>query len=235
MASAADLRRYQRRQILQGMTTYGNTGYGSNINLDARSLDRLPGDFLANQEGYVFTTSPYAPSAEYESAGYQGTGSRGSGRGARGSNFYLFKKKPDRMAELRTEQQRLAGIQQETFNKQQADIAKQLKIVQSEKSAVAKMQEDYSNMLIAEAQRKKEAQEQAERDLLAQRKAAQESAQSAAANRLMEGRSPNLQIQPAGDAPRIGGTQQFRRRAVQRGTASPYKGLSKIQSGMVNV
>ena len=90
---SADRRRYERRQILARMQTYGNTGYGSNINLDARSLDRLPGDFLADQTGYVFSTSPYAPSAEYESAGYQGTGSRGSGRGAYSSNFYLFKKK----------------------------------------------------------------------------------------------------------------------------------------------
>jgi hypothetical protein len=74
------------------MQTYGNTGYGSNINLDARSLDRLPGDFLADQTGYVFSTSPYTPYG-YESAGYQGTGSRGSGRGARTASFYLFKKK----------------------------------------------------------------------------------------------------------------------------------------------
>jgi hypothetical protein len=33
----------------------------------------------------------------------------------------------------------------------------------------------------------------------------------------------------------MGGTSQFRRRALQQGTASPYKGLSTIQSGMVNV
>ena len=90
---SADRRRYERRQILARMQTYGNTGYGSNINLDARSLDRLPGDFLRDQTGYVFSTSPYVPSAEYESAGYQGRGSRGSGRGASPSNFYLFKKK----------------------------------------------------------------------------------------------------------------------------------------------
>ena len=222
--SAADMRRADRRNILQGMTIYGKSGYGSGINLDARSLDRLPGDFLANQEGYVFTTSPYAPSAEYESAGYQGSGSIGSGRGARGANYYLFKKKPDRMAELRAEQQRLAGIQQKQYETQQADIAKQLKIVQGEKSAVAKMQEDYSNMLIAEAQRKKEAEEQAQRDLQIQR-----------ANQARTGMSGNLQIQQAGSAPRTGGTQQFRRRPLQQGTSSPYKGLSTIASGMVNV
>ena len=55
---SADRRRYERRQSdLARMQTYGNTGYGSNINLDARSLDRLPGDFLADQTGYVFSTS----------------------------------------------------------------------------------------------------------------------------------------------------------------------------------
>mgnify|MGYP003117501304 CR=1 FL=1 len=225
-ASAADMRRADRRKLLEGMTLYGKQPgtYGSQVRLGSRALDALPGDFLSNQEGYVFTTSPYAPSAEYESAGYTGAGTIGSGRGAREANYYLFKKKPDRMAELRQEQQRLAGVQQKTFEAQQADIAKQLKIVQSEKSAVAKMQEDYSNMLIAEAKRKKEAEEQAKRDLQTQR-----------ANQAMAGLSGNLQIQPAGSAPRTGGTQQFRRRAIQRGTASPYKGLSTIQSGMVNV
>jgi len=130
----------------------------------------------------------------------------------------------ERIAPIRAEQQRLAGIQQASYEKQQADIAKQLQIVQGEKSAVAKMQQDYSNMLIAEAQRRKEAEEQAARDL-----------QTQTANAAMAGRSGALQIQGAGTTPRIGGTQQFRRRALQQGTSSPYKGLSTIQSGMVNV
>ena len=130
----------------------------------------------------------------------------------------------ERLAPIQAEQRRLAGIQQASYEKQQADIAKQLKIVQEEKSAVSKAQQDYTNMLIAEAQRKKEAEEQAARDLQTQR-----------ANQAMAGMSGNLQIQQAGNAPRTGGTQQFRRRALQQGTASPYKGLSAIQSGMVNV
>lgn len=125
---------------------------------------------------------------------------------------------------LRKEQARLAGIQQATFEKQQADLASQLKIIQGEKSAVAKMQEDYSNMLIKEAERRKQAEEEARIALQAQR-----------ANRMMEGQSANLQIQAAGTTPRTGGTQQFRRRALQQGTTSPYTGLSKISSGMVNV
>jgi hypothetical protein len=218
--SAADMRRADRRRVLQDMRTV----QGTNIGLDSRDLDRLPGFFLENPSAYTWSTSPYAPSDKYESAGFQAGGRIGSGRGSRSGNFYLFKEKPDRMAELRAEQQRLAGIQQKTYETQQADIAKQLKIVQGEKSAVSKMQEDYSNMLIAEAQRKKEAEEQAARDLQTQR-----------ANQAMAGMSGNLQIQQAGSAPRTGGTQQFRRRVLQQGTASPYKGLSTIQSGMVNV
>ena len=146
-------------------------------------------------------------------------------RGTAERQVPIFGRDPKAAEEdLRKEQARLAGIQQATFEKQQADLASQLKIIQGEKSAVAKMQEDYSNMLIAEAQRKKEAEEQAARDLQTQR-----------ANAAMAGMSGNLQIQQAGSAPRTGGTQQFRRRVLQQGTASPYKGLSTIQSGMVNV
>ena len=140
-------------------------------------------------------------------------------------NVPIFGRDPKAAEEdLRKEQARLAGIQQKQYETQQADIAKQLKIVQGEKSAVAKMQEDYFNMLIAEAQRRKEAEEQAARDLQTQQ-----------ANAAMAGRSGTLQIQGAGTTPRIGGTQQFRRRVLQQGTSSPYKGLSTIQSGMVNV
>ena len=224
--SAADMRRADRRKILQGMTIYGKDpgSYASQVQLDSRALDALPGDFLANQEGYVFTTSPYAPSAEYESAGYQGSGATGSGRGARASSFYLFKKKPDRLAELRAEQTRLAKIAEEQYKTQTADIAKQLKIVQDEKSAVSKMTQEYTKTLAEEAERRRKAQEEA-----------RIAAQTAAANRVMEGRSANLQIQGAGSVPRTGGTAQFRRRAIQQGTASPYKGLSTIASGMVNV
>ena len=201
--SRADIRRADRRKVLQNMKTVQGTGIG----LDARGLDRLPGFFLENPSAYTWSTSPYAPSNEYESAGFQTGGYTGSGRNVQGASFYLFQKKPDRMAELQAEQQRLAGIQQKQYETQQADIAKQLKIVQGEKSAVAKMQEDYSNMLIAEAQRKKEAEEQAQRDLQIQR-----------ANQARTGMSGNLQIQQAGSTPRTGGTQQFRRRPLHQGT-----------------
>ena len=41
--------------------------------------------------------------------------------------------------------------QEQLFKTQQADIAKQLKIIKGEKSAVSKLMEDYRNMLLEEA------------------------------------------------------------------------------------
>ena len=160
-------------------------------------------------------------------AGYYSAGAYTQQRGRGSSSYNLFKPLPSIQPQIdafkRQQEEGQAALTKQ-FETQQADIAKQLKIVQGEKSAVSKAQQDYSNMLIAEAQRKKEAEEQAARDLQSQR-----------SNQAMAGRSGSLQIQPAGGAPRMGGTSQFRRRALQQGTASPYKGLSTIQSGMVNV
>ena len=218
--SRADMRRADRRRVLQNVKTV----QGTNVGLDARGLDRLPGFYLENPSAYTWSTSPYAPSDKYESAGFSHRGYVGSGRGAREGSFYLFKERPDRLAELRAEQTRLAKIAEEQYKTQTADIAKQLKIVQDEKSAVSKMTQEYAKTLAEEAERRKKAQEEA-----------RIAAQTAAANRVMEGRSANLQIQGAGSVPRTGGTAQFRRRALQQGTASPYKGLSTIASGMVNV
>ena len=118
--------------------------------------------------------------------------------------------------------------QEEIFQAQQQDIADQLKIVQEEKSAVSKLSQEYSDMLIAEAERKKQAEEDARIALRTDR-----------ANLARAGQRGSLLIQPAGSTPRAtAGTQQFRRRAVQFGgatTGTPYTGLSRISSGMVNV
>jgi hypothetical protein len=164
-------------------------------------------------------------------AGYYSAGNYTKRNGRGRTELTLFKPLPSIQPQIdafkRQQEEGQAALTKQ-YETQQADIAKQLKIVQEDKSAVSKMQQDYSNMLIREAEARKKAQEQAARDLQIQQ-------QSAASNRLMEGRSANLQIQPAGGAPRMGGTSQFRRRALQQGTASPYKGLSTIQSGMVNV
>ena len=122
-------------------------------------------------------------------------------------------------AQRRAEQQR-----QQSAAQSQADIARQLKIIQEEKSAVAKMQQDYSDMLIREAEARKKAQEE---ERLALR--------TESANLARAGKAGSLQIQPAGTTPRTAGTQQFRRRKAQFGATTPYTGLSTIQSGMVNV
>tara|TARA_A100001201_G_C3992575_1_gene172006 strand:+ start:45 stop:662 length:618 start_codon:yes stop_codon:yes gene_type:complete len=121
-------------------------------------------------------------------------------------------------------QQQAEAQRQQSAAQSQADIARQLKIVQEEKSAVAKMQQDYSDMLIREAEARKKAQEE-EKAMFRARQA----------NQAMAGRAGALQIQGAGTTPRTAGTQQFRRRKAQFGTTTPYTGLSKIQSGMVNV
>ena len=121
-------------------------------------------------------------------------------------------------------QQQAESQRQQAAAQSQADIARQLKIIQEEKSAVAKMQQDYSDMLIREAEARKKAQEE-EKAMFRARQA----------NQAMAGRAGALQIQGAGTTPRTAGTQQFRRRKAQFGTTTPYTGLSTIQSGMVNV
>ena len=123
--------------------------------------------------------------------------------------------------------------EQEAFQKQlteqaaatQADIAKQLKIVQEEKSAVAKMQEEYAASLKAEADAKRKAQEEARIALT-----------TAQANQARAGRQANLQIQPAGQTPRTAGTQRFKMRGIM---PTPKKalasGLNIGQSNSLNL
>lgn len=150
-----------------------------------------------------------------------GGGGRGGYRSASIQVPYFGKTEEETYGPLRAEQQRLAGIQQKQFESQQADIAEQLKILKGEKSAVAQMQQQYADALAKEAEAKQKAQEQAMQDM-----------QTARANAAMTNRSGVLQIRPAGSTPSTAGTQGFKRRAQQFGTA--YKGLSKIKSGMVN-
>ena len=157
----------------------------------------------------------------YRPLSYQWGGGRGGVRYESVSVPIFGQTEEERLAPLRAEQQRLAGIQQKQFESQQADIAEQLKILQGEKGAVAQMQQQYTDALAKEAEAKQKAQEQAMQDM-----------QTARANAAMANRSGVLQIRPAGSTPSTAGTQGFKRRARQFGTA--YKGLSKIKSGMVN-
>ena len=86
MGSRADRRRAAQRNILNRYRTSEGLGIG----LDARSLDRLPSFYTDNPDDYLFSISPYAPSAEYVSAGYQGQGGYSRGQSA---TYYLFQKK----------------------------------------------------------------------------------------------------------------------------------------------
>ena len=138
------------------------------------------------------------------------------------SGLYIYK---DPKA---AEQQRQQAYQQQlqaTAARTQADIAKQLKIVQSEKSAVSRMTQDYTKMLQEEADRRIKAEEEA-----------RVSAATSAANQARQGQTANLQIQPAASTPQTAGTQPFKRRSDQFKITKPaYSGLSISQSGMVNV
>ena len=80
-----------------------------------------------------------------------------------------------------------------------------------------------------------EAEQRRRLDIAGAEKRQQIASQASSANRLMEGRQTDLQIQPAGDTPKTSGSQQFRRRKQQFNIPTgTYQGLSKIKSGMVN-
>ena len=72
-----------------------------------------------------------------------------------------------------------------------------------------------------ETQRAKDESARVERE-----KIAAQSAAARSANQMRAGQSPNLQLQPASQAPTTGGTQPFKRRKMQIGGASPYLSLA---------
>ena len=133
---------------------------------------------------------------------------------------------------IRQQQQQFQAQQAAITQATQADIAKQLQIVQQDKSAVAKMQEEYAASLKAEADAKRKAQEEQQRALEEQRLAAA----TARANQARAGRQANLQIQPAGQTPRTAGTQRFKMRGIM---PTPKKalasGLNIGQSNSLNL
>ena len=127
--------------------------------------------------------------------------------------------------DLTQQQQQFQAQQAAITQATQSDIAKQLQIVQQEKSAVAKMQEEYAASLKAEADAKRKAQEEARIALT-----------TAQANQARAGRQANLQIQPAGQISRSAGTQRFKMRGqlpeTRRALAS---GLNIGQSNSLNL
>ena len=125
--SRADGRRAHYRKVLHSQGgLFGKSGYGSNFGFDARGLDRLSTTNYINDPGrYVFSDTAYAPSSEYESAGFSAKGYVGSGRGARQANIFMFQKKqpqaPVTITEYRDNPEQAAQI---------AELQKQLKILQ---------------------------------------------------------------------------------------------------------
>lgn len=125
--SRADRRRAQYRKVLASQGgLFGKSGYGSQFGFDARGLDRLSTTNYINDPGrYIFSDSAYAPTNEYESAGFQAGGYVGSGRGQRGANIFMFQKKqpqtPTTITEYRDNPEQAAQI---------AELQKQLKILQ---------------------------------------------------------------------------------------------------------
>lgn len=115
-----------------------------------------------------------------------------------GSATYFYKDpRIQQQQQQKAFQQRFA----ETAARTQEDIARQLKIIQTEKSAVAKMQDEYSRMLKEEADAKLKTQQEAESAL-----------RISTANQARSALTPNLQIQPASGTPRTAGTEGFKRR-----------------------
>ena len=121
--------------------------------------------------------------------------------------------------------------------KQRADFTKEqeaFKQSMAERGAaydeeVAAREEAFKQMTIRQQEAFRKEQKEAEA-------AANRAAAVRSANQRQSELAQTIQVQPAeGATRRFAGTQGFRRRAVQFGTASPYKGLGTIQSGMVNV
>jgi len=124
------------------------------------------------------------------------------------------------------QQQQQQAYQQQlqaTAARTQADIAKQLQIVQSEKSAVSKMTQQYTAMLQLEADRRVKAEE-----------TARVSAATSAANQSRQGQTSNLQIQPASTPSKTAGTQPFKRRQLQFNPQT-YGGVASTKSGTLNI
>lgn len=86
------------------------------------------------------------------------------------------------------------------------------------------MMAQYEQMMIEQARQAEEQRRQMEIAMRAQ-----------AANAYSAGLQPSFQLQGAGTIPKLSGIEQFKKRlGSQFGTASPYTGLAKIQSGTVN-
>jgi len=137
--------------------------------------------------------------------------------------YYKKDEQDPKIVEMQRQQQAYQQQLQATAARSQADIAKQLRIVQSEKSAVSKMMSEYSAQLTAEADRRKKAEE-----------SARVAAATSAANQSRQGQTTNLQIQPASSTPKTAGTQPFKRRQLQFNPQT-YGAVASMKSGTLNI
>ena len=181
------------------------------------------------KSGYISSSTPlhsgygaalYSKGATGDRYGRTGKDSYGYIRGSGTSGLYIYN--DPKVAQ----QQRQDAYQQQlqaTAARTQADIAKQLQIVQSEKSAVSKMMAEYTAQLTAEADRKKKADE-----------AARVAAATSAANQSSQGQTANIQIQPASSTPKTAGTQPFKRRQLQFNPQT-YGAVASTKSGTLNI
>ena len=126
---------------------------------------------------------------------------------------------------LAQQQQAYQQQLQDTANQTQADIAKQLQIVQNDKTAVSKMMNEYSKQLADEADRKKKANE-----------AARIAAATSAANQSRSGQTASLQIQPASSTPKTAGTQTFKKRSIASNRKQQLtSGINLGTSSLLNI
>jgi len=164
-----------------------------------------------------------APAGSYKTRSVKTSGAGKDGMRRKvtyGTGYYYDKNAEDPAV---TRQKAFQQQLQATASKSQADIAKQLQIVQNEKSAVSKMTQEYTAMLTAEADRKTKADE-----------AARVAAATSAANQSRQGQTSNLQIQPASGTSKTAGTQPFKRRQLQFNPQT-YGGVASLKSGTLNL
>jgi len=146
--------------------------------------------------------------AEYKGAGKNRSKTRGSGYSEGTSTFAVWKDpnyKPPAPAKPK-------AVATPTIS----DEAKQYRA-----DTLKIMQQADERMKAFETQRAKDEAARVERE-----KIAAESAAARSANQMRAGQSPNIQLQPASQAPTTGGTQPFKRRQMQFGGANPYQSLA---------
>lgn len=174
--------------------------------------------------GYISSSTPIGGFKELAQFNIQGNVKKGGGYGDPATLFIYEDPSVAANQQLAARQQAFEQGFAQTAAATQSDIAKQLQILQSEKSAITKMTEDYTKMMEAEAAARQKALEDA---ALAQK--------VSAANMMRSGVSANLQLGQQTTMPTIGGTQGFRRRSQQFNAPGSYGGLNTMANKTLNI